>query len=171
MKILVAERQKARTMQTHDDIPERIRTELYAEEQQQGERTRKQKRRDSGSSSVGLPVIHIHNASGDASVTKAGPGIPSTPDMIFPTSPSFHVQGSREDMVKAYVVWQQSQVSSQEQKGSYSLVQDLTLNEGLSLEMVYCNQKRFFRFYKEHGVLEGVAWHFVRDIKFFQGSL
>ncbi|KAH8649528.1 hypothetical protein BGZ61DRAFT_487982 [Ilyonectria robusta] len=171
LKILVDETQKGCNMQTHNDIPERIRTELYAEEQQEGERARKRTRQDPGSSPVGLPVIHIHNAPGDGRISKAGPNDPPTPDMIFPTSPTFHVQGSREDMVKSYVMWQQSQVSSQEQKSSCSLAQDLTLNEGLSLEMVYCNQKRFFRFYKEHGVLKGVAWHFVCDIKFFQGSL
>lgn len=77
------------------------------------------------------------------------------------------ISRDREDAVKAYVVWQCSKVSSQEQKSSYDLAQSLTLDHGICLYMIYTNQRRYFQFYSEHGVLDGVAWHFVCDIKLF----
>ena len=77
-------------METHDDVPDRIRSELYAEEQQRGERERKRRRGDSGSRAASPPAIHIHNLpGGDANATKYAPGTPSTPEMVFPTSPVF----------------------------------------------------------------------------------
>jgi hypothetical protein len=85
LKILVDETQKGHMMQTHDSMPERIRQELYAEEQQQGERDRKRKRRDSCSYMNGPPAIHIHNAPGESISTKGPVGTPSTPHMVFPT--------------------------------------------------------------------------------------
>lgn len=166
LKMLVDEVQKGHSMQTHNDIPERIREELHAEQQQQAERERKRRRHDSDSCPTGLPVIHIHNAPSNANAG-ASSSIPSTPEMVFPTSPTFDIQGSREDAVKAYVVWQCSKVSSQEQKSFYDLAQSLTLDHGICLYMIYTNQRRYFQFYREHGVLDGVAWHFVCDIKLF----
>ncbi|PTB49516.1 hypothetical protein M431DRAFT_500287 [Trichoderma harzianum CBS 226.95] len=130
LKMLVDEVQKGHSMQTHNDIPERIREELHAEQQQQAERD----------CPTGLPVIHIHNAPSNANAG-ASSSIPSTPEMVFPTSPTFDIQGSREDAVKAYVVWQCSKVSSQEQKSFYNLAQSLTLDHGICLYMIYTNQR------------------------------
>ncbi|EHK19828.1 uncharacterized protein TRIVIDRAFT_68184 [Trichoderma virens Gv29-8] len=140
LKMLVDEVQKGHSMQTHNDIPEHIREELHAEQQQQAEREHKRRRRDSDSCPTGFPVIHIHNAPSNANAG-ASSSILSTPEMVFPTSPTFDIQGSREDAVKAYVVWQCSKVSSQEQKSSYDLAQSLTLDHGLCLYMVYTNQR------------------------------
>ncbi|KAK3937592.1 hypothetical protein QBC46DRAFT_392405 [Diplogelasinospora grovesii] len=57
-------------------------------------------------------------------------------------------------------------------QGSHDLLaHQLTLHHGLSLDMVFRNQRRYFRFYKEYGVLDGVAWHFVCDIKSFFSSM
>ncbi|KAG9249981.1 uncharacterized protein F5Z01DRAFT_731324 [Emericellopsis atlantica] len=169
LKILVDEAQKGHSMRTHDDIPERVRQELYAEEQQQGERKRKRQCRDSGSRSASPPVIHIHNIPSDADATRYGTEIPSTPEMVFSTSPTFDFQALRDDTVKAYVAWQRSKIGCQEQEGHFNQVQELTLDHGLDLDldMVYTNRGRYYRFYKEYGVLEGVAWRFVCDIKCF----
>jgi hypothetical protein len=167
LKALVDEAQKGHSMRTHNDMPKCIRQELYAEEQQQGERKRKRQSKDSGSPSSSPPVIHIHNIPGDADATRYGTGIPSTPEMVFPTSPTFDFQGLRDDTVKAYVAWQKSKVRCQEQKGHYNQIQDLTLDQGLDLDIVYTNRGRYYWFYKESGVLEGVAWRFVCDIKCF----
>ncbi|KAI5465215.1 hypothetical protein BGZ63DRAFT_173395 [Mariannaea sp. PMI_226] len=166
LKILVDETQKGHNMQTHDDLPERVRTQLEAEEEQQAERSRKRRRDEAGSSyAAGAPAIHIHNAPGDANAVYTGSYIPSSPSIIFPTSPAFDFEESRDNVVKAYVEWQQSKVSSQKLKSSYSLIEVLTLDYGLSLEMIFANQKRYFKFFLNHGVLEGVAWHFVCNIK------
>jgi hypothetical protein len=47
--------QRGGTLDSHDDIPQEIRTELYAEAQQH--LSRKRKRRDSGSSLTGHPIV------------------------------------------------------------------------------------------------------------------
>lgn len=114
---------------------------VCAEEQQRGECERKKRRWDSGGCPTCPLVIHIHNAPGDANTTNAGPGTPSTPHMIFPTSPTFEFQAMRDDTVRAYVMWQRSKIRSQEQRGYYDQAGDLTLDHGFDLDLVYTNRE------------------------------
>lgn len=69
--------------------------------------------------------------------------------------------------MRAYSVWQRSQVGSEEQKESYDMVQELTLAHCSDLDMLASNQERMYRFYKRHGVPEGIAWRYVCDIRSF----
>jgi len=51
------------------------------------------------------------------------------------------------------------------QRQHYELARDLTLGRGDDLELVY--EDKNAQFYIEHGVLEGVARRWVRDVKAF----
>ncbi|KAK2754612.1 hypothetical protein CKAH01_17409 [Colletotrichum kahawae] len=73
----------------------------------------------------------------------------------------------REDAVRAYSTWQQSQVSTDEQKKHYSMAEELTLAYGYDLDMLAANQERMYQFYTKHGVLPGISWRYVRDVQSF----
>lgn len=53
--------------------------------------------------------------------------------VVFTTSGEKRFNEPREDSVKAYSAWQQSQVGTRKQKEFYSLAQELTLDECYSL--------------------------------------
>src|SRR6266536_1520762 len=101
---------KSHTLETHDDIPANIREELYAEEQKSLERYQKA----SGSAAT-PPAIHITNVlpppSGPTShlVSLAGTLVPDMPSRHTPTD-CLNIPGFRDDTVKEYCAWQESQV-------------------------------------------------------------
>ncbi|KAH7112246.1 hypothetical protein B0J13DRAFT_590914 [Dactylonectria estremocensis] len=168
VRMLADHLQEGKVLNGHDDVPETFRRlvlddDREREERQQKEREqrekeqrRKRQRRDSDGSSVHMTTTHCHRC--------ASGGL-DTPTMVFPTSPLMDSDLSREDAVTAYSVWQRSQVSTEEQKESYDSVQELTLAHGFGLDMLASNQERMYQFYKKHGILAGVAWHYVCDIK------
>lgn len=73
----------------------------------------------------------------------------------------------REDLVRAYGVWQRLQVS-EEQKGWYDMMQHLTLERGYDLDIIASNPEWMYYFYtEEHGIPEGYAWSYVCDVPAF----
>jgi hypothetical protein len=158
LRSLVKFVQRGGKLETHGDIPEDIRTQLYAEEQQQLDR--KRKRRNSDSSPAGPTPMIINNyipvSSGQA--MSGGSNGPSRP-------PCPSVPGLRDDAVEAYCEWHCSKVRRQDQKQHYELARDLTLERGFDLDLIY--EDNDAQFYIERGVLEGIARRFVRDVKDF----
>lgn len=73
----------------------------------------------------------------------------------------------REDAVRALSTWQQSQVSTTAQKEHYNMPQELTLAHCYNLDMLAANQEQMYHFYIRHGILAGVAWRYICDIKLF----
>jgi len=148
-------------LESHDDIPQDFRTQLYAEQQQYQDR--KWKRRDSGSSPVGHPPMIINNY-----IPTNGGQSESTLDVAdssFSQSCSLNIPGLRDEAVKVYSKWQCSKVGCPIQRQHYELARDLTLERGSDLELVY--EDKDAQFYAELGVLEGVARRWVRDVKTF----
>ncbi|PMB65186.1 hypothetical protein BM221_008542 [Beauveria bassiana] len=92
---------------------------------------------------------------------------PVTPDMVFPTSPLYTFDMPSEDTVAAYSVYQRSQYKGDEQKSYIDLVQDMTIVNGYTLDMIACNQGKMCRFYEKHGIPQGIAWNYVCKIPWF----
>ncbi|KID82006.1 hypothetical protein MGU_10660 [Metarhizium guizhouense ARSEF 977] len=154
-----------RTLNGHHDVPETFRRLVLADERQQEEREekqrqndrrRKRKRRDSDS--ISTSICHPDQCPFG--------GRPSTPEVIFPTSPLTALGDPRRGLLKAYDVWQICQASDDE-KESYKRIQNLNLERKYDLEMIVSNKQRVFQYYLENDVPEGVAWHYVCDIKAF----
>ncbi|KAK5988024.1 hypothetical protein PT974_12160 [Cladobotryum mycophilum] len=77
---LVKSVQRGEGINKHEGMPREIRSELYAEKQQQS--SRKRKRANSGSYATGIPAIHIHNIiTGQPDTTSADAGVRSTPEV------------------------------------------------------------------------------------------
>ncbi|EXU95344.1 hypothetical protein X797_011592 [Metarhizium robertsii] len=134
---------------------ERLRVE-NEEKQRMKDQQRKRKRHDSESVSSG-PCHGQPCPLG---------GRPTTPEVVFPTSPLIALLEPRRDFLRAYDVWQIHQASDDE-KESYKRIEQLNLERKYDLGMIVSNQPRAFQYYMENDVPEGVAWHYVCDIKGF----
>jgi hypothetical protein len=65
--------------------------------------------------------------------------------------------------VRKYADWQQSRVISQMMKDHIKKAYELALANGLDLKQL--NKDKNAGFFKEHGIIEGVARRFVDDIR------
>lgn len=157
-------------MNGHDDVPDLFRQLVLADEREKEERqrkereklqSRKRRRRDSDSSHD-MRMIHCACAPDRG----AASGAPLTPRMVFPTSPVVQLNLPRGEAVRVYNTWHCSQVTT-EQIQYYDDALDLTLKHCYDLNVLAVNQERMYRFYTQHGIPDGVAWHYVCDIKSF----
>ncbi|KAL0930260.1 uncharacterized protein CTRU02_214335 [Colletotrichum truncatum] len=176
IRMLADHLQAGRVLNGHDDVPDEFRRLVMADAREQEEREQKEleklrkpkrRRRYSDDSSSSLAAVRCHRCAllpGDPGI---GTSAPSTPQMVFSSSSLPGCGLFREDAVRAYTVWQQSQVSTEEQKEHYDAVQELTLAHCYDLDMLAANQKRMFGFYTKHGVPAGIAWRYVRDVEAF----
>lgn len=93
---------------------------------------------------------------------------------MFPTTPMVQTDLSREELVGQYTLFQQSRVSTEKQKDDYSNAGDLTLERCWDLDLIASNEQWILNLYREDGIPEGVAWHYVCNVKHFlklqQGS-
>jgi hypothetical protein len=166
LRSLVKFVQRGGKLETHSDIPEDVRTQLYAKEQQHLDR--KRKRRDLDPSPAGHTPMIINNYipvnSGQA---LSGGSKRSTLDVTNGSARRLclSIPGLRDDAVEAYCEWHCSKVRRQDQKQHYRLACDLILERGFDLDLIH--EENDAQFYIERGVLEDVARRFVRDVKDF----
>ena len=79
-----------------------------------------------------------------------------------PSSP-LEIPGQLDIAVKKYSEWQCSRVTNKSLKIEYQKAYNITLAEGLDLELVYEEQNA--QFYIDKGIKSGIAQRFVCDIK------
>jgi hypothetical protein len=159
LRTLVKFVQRGGKLESHDDVPPDVRTQLYAEQQQH--QNRKRKRRDSDSSPTGHPLITIHNYI-PSNPSLSGSTLDSAPSL---QSCPLNIPGLRDEAVKAYCRWHYSKVGCPIQRQHYELARDMTLERGDDLELVY--EDKNAQIYIDLGVLDGVARRWVRDVKAF----
>ncbi|RSL41598.1 hypothetical protein CEP54_015771 [Fusarium duplospermum] len=164
IRMLADYMQAGNILNGHDDVPAEFRRLVKEDERQWEERERdqhdklqgrKRRRYDSDGSTVRIAQAYCHQCAS---------GAPASPKTNFPTTPLMNFGLPREEALVAYSTWQRSQVSSEEQKEHYRSIQELTLAYCFDLDMLASNQEKMFRFYKEHGIPEGVAWRYVCDV-------
>jgi hypothetical protein len=150
-------------LERHDDVPEDIRDQLYAEEQQDVERRRKRR----ATSPAGCAPIHITNILPPQGLAANSPeSTPAPAEAGLSTSPRpthLEIAGPRDVAVRMYSAWQCSQVSDRALKIEYQKACGITLDEGLDVELVHEDQNADL--YIKKGVKTGVARRFVRDIE------
>lgn len=163
LKRLVQYKEQGNKLKTHEDVPNDVREELFAVEQQRLEREHK----TSAASASKVPSIQITNvmpgniasASGEGSTqahhaaNSAGSGMYKR--LVMP--------GHRDIMVSEYTVWQQSQVQHADLKAEYDKAGKLVLQHGWDLEQLH--MRRNTKFLVDAGVPEGIAERYVTDIE------
>ena len=153
MTDLVTYVQDGNTLQTHDDVPENIRQQLYDEEKKSLERHKK----TTTTSVASLPPINITNVL----PAPMAPGMPSNSSTID----RLNIAGFRDVVVKEYCAWQQSQVDSTTLKVEYQKACEVILEEGMDLETI--RRKPNPDFLTKKGVKRGIAEHVVDDIDYW----
>ncbi|GKT52041.1 LOW QUALITY PROTEIN: uncharacterized protein ColSpa_12222 [Colletotrichum spaethianum] len=134
-------------------MPDDIRDQLYAEEQQHAERQRKTNAPSTGN----YPPINITNVL-PASSPLASPAGAATP--LNALSPAccnavlpLEIAGPRDVAVRTYCEWQCSQVESEALKLEFWKAYNAALDHGLDLEQVHEDQQPDF--FIEQGVKRG----------------
>jgi hypothetical protein len=161
LKSLIRHVEQGTELQIHDDVPEDIRQQLYAEEQQWLER-----RQRTRTSTANFPPINITNVPpAQPYQTPSGASPATTPASDLPSlsTPAnrLDIPRLRDVAVKNYSNWQQSKVSDVTLKVEFQKACDLTLADGLDLEQIREDQNPDF--FIEKGVKRGIARRFVGD--------
>jgi hypothetical protein len=161
LKALVELVQQGHSLKSHDDVPEDVREQLYAEEQQRNDRQCAK----NSMSTPGLPPINITNVLPSPSNESPMTGIVES-TVSAQKQPAktlrLDIPGPRDAAVLAYSEWQQSNVVDQALKEEFRKACDATLEDGLDLEQVYGDQDPGF--FVRSGIKRGVARRFVSDI-------
>jgi hypothetical protein len=162
LKALVGLVQGGHSIKSHDDVPEDIREQLYAEEHQR----REQQTATTSAPTPSLPPISITNVMPsqphESPMTKVSDNRDMTAVKQHPRSLDLDIPGPRDAAVIAYSEWQQSNVVDEALKDEFRKACVATLEDGLDLEQVYEDQDPSF--FVSSGVKRGVARRFVSDI-------
>jgi hypothetical protein len=162
LKSLMRHVEQGYELKTHADVPEEVREQLYAEEQQGLER----RQTAASTSAATFPPINITNVlPGQPYHTPAGSVPAEIPVLDMPSTPvnRLEIPGLRDAAVDEYKAWQQSQVKYEIQKVEFQKACDAALEEGLDLEQIHEDQD--YKFFIDKGVKRGIARRFVDDIE------
>jgi hypothetical protein len=162
LRRLVTYAEKGGVLETHKDLPDEIREELYMEEQQ---RLEKEKRKGGNIHGAGAPYppinINVHPAhppGSDVAAPKAAVDSASLRD-----TGSLKIPGLRDVAVKEYGEWLASRVEDDTLKDAFRQACEVTLSDGFSLEHIYKDQDP--EFFVSKGIKPGIARSFVEDIR------
>ncbi|KAJ5365325.1 hypothetical protein N7517_008211 [Penicillium concentricum] len=164
LKRLIAFVEKGNTLQSHEDVPEIFREELFMEEQQRLEN--QQSKKKNLSSIPGSYPINIHFNGVQPSSQLETPGSSASPAM--PSSPKaqvnddFNIPGLRDVAVREYSAWHEANVADDHLKAQFRQACDIALANGFDLQLIYEDQDPSF--FIDQGIMVGIARQFVRDV-------
>ncbi|KUM57422.1 hypothetical protein ACN42_g9767 [Penicillium freii] len=160
IKRLISHVEKGGVLESHKDVPEAVRDELYREEQDRLERDRRKGGHVTGAG-LPYPPINIHLSSSQSAPHGLEISDPKAANNLQLPS-SLDIPGMRDVVVKEYSEWQVSNVENDSLKTAFREVCDVMLENGLDLEQVYRDQDPTFFIAK--GIKIGIARRFVEDI-------
>ncbi|KAH8901578.1 hypothetical protein GQ53DRAFT_800935 [Thozetella sp. PMI_491] len=162
-KTLVEYIEQGGRLQSHDDMPEFFRQQLFAEEQRYSEEQQRKR-----VSTTSYPPINITNVmptptpSPEALVMPSAAPTPAMQPVSCVVPFPLEIPGPRDVAVKEYCEWQGSQVEHPNIKEEFRKIYLVMMEYCLDLEQVYEDQDS--EFFIQNGVKIGVARRFVRDI-------
>lgn len=164
LRQLVTYAEKGGVLETHKDVPDEIREEIYMEEQQ---RVEKGRRRGGNALEGGTPYppININVLSSQSHL----PGLDTTAskadvDSAGPTDAGpLKIPGFKDVAVKQYGEWLASSVSDETLKAAFRQACDVTLSDGFGLKHIHKDQNP--EFFVSKGIKPGIARTFVENIR------
>ncbi|KAF4880973.1 hypothetical protein CGCFRS4_v016021 [Colletotrichum fructicola] len=159
LRSLVKYAKREGMLKTHDDMPDFLRDQLYAEEESY---RRRRRRLDSTGSQH---HVDVDNPVGLAVLEPAALP-PATTPAVNPLG--YHrdildIPGLRDDAMELYTEWQCSKIRDEGLKLDFRRACDVALEDGLDLELIH--QGEDAAFFVERGVRRGIALRFIQDIK------
>jgi hypothetical protein len=140
LKSLIRYVEQSGELQIHEDVPEDIREQLYAEEQYRLERQQRATRM----SATIYPSINITNVFPAQSlqpfIMVSSVETPASDPLLNAISAHrLVISGLRDVTVNEYSDWQQSKVNDEMLKVEFQRARDVALEDGLDFEQVYEN--------------------------------
>jgi hypothetical protein len=147
-------------IETHDDIPDNIREQLYSEEQHRLEKQYKASNHPATGSM--FPPININVLPTQSSpLISSSSGTEATPPKITQAD-SIDIPGLLEEAVEEYTSWYLSRVNTDNFRENIKKARDVTLENTLDLRQI--RDEINPDFFVKQGVKIGVARRFVSDI-------
>ena len=149
-------------IETHDDVPNWIPEQLYAEERQKFERQLQKRPNFPGTNATPININLLASQSSHTMCadTTATPPMPPPLDVNLSNCPK--IPGPRDLAVKSYSEWQESNVFDEMLKADFRKACEVAIAHGLDLEQVYKDQNPDF--FIQNGVRLGISRRFVSDI-------
>ncbi|KAJ5261107.1 hypothetical protein N7478_011702 [Penicillium angulare] len=162
LKRLIALVEKGGTLQSHEDVPEDFREDLYIEEQHRLESQQSKSNKSVGTTGSCHPInIHFNGTSHSESHNPTAAPVMLPPPMDQGQG-DFIIPGLRDEAVTEYSAWHESNVADDKLKAQFRQICDIALANGLDLQLIYQDQDPSF--FVDQGILVGIARQFVRDI-------
>jgi hypothetical protein len=164
LKRLIAYVEKGGSLQSHDDIPDTFREELYMEERQRLESQQSKSNKMVGS--PGSCPINISFNGMQPCLQSQAPTLAASSAILPPPNgqvmDDLNVPGLRDVAVREYSAWHEANVSDDNLKAQFRQACDVALANGLDLQLIHEDQDPSF--FMEKGIMVGIARQFVRDI-------
>ena len=157
MKALVKYVEQGGRLDSHDDVPDTIRDQLYAEEQQRIDKRQKPANAPTGSM---YPPININNINVAPTQSTQPPN--NAHEMITSGQADLDIAGPIEEVVEEYTNWHLEKVNTENFKANIRKARDIVLENCLDLGQLRDTTVGAEFFVKE-GVKIGVAYRFVSD--------
>lgn len=165
LRRLVEHVKESNKFESHSDVPDTIRQQLYAEAVQ---RAARHQHRNTGHPPSVMPYMQEPTPTptqtpGTMHYSPAQEVLPSGGIAAAPTSlQSLDVPGPQEDAISDYVAWHQSKASTPEWTSQFAKAGEVLLEEGFNLDLFY--QTKPFDLLRNQGVSRGITLSFHRDI-------
>jgi hypothetical protein len=157
LKSLIRFVEEGGILETHCDVPEEIRQQLYAEEQHSLDA----KRQKPSTSVATLPPIHITNTMPTSSCQNCQSRAVSVPEQ--PSTPRLSIPGFRDKAVEEYCAWHQSKFEDPIQKLEYQNTHNVMKKNTMTLQLIQRDPDPDFLI--KGGVKRGAALHVVNNVE------
>lgn len=160
LKALIKYVEQGGVLETHADVPDSVREQLFAEETQRLDKTKKGGENSTTGSMC--PPININVLPAGSSHQSVQPSANNGVPTESSCTKSITIDGLLDVALDEYTEWQQSRVSNEAFRDNLNKARDVALQNCLDLMQIYEDQDPGF--FVKYGVKLGTARRFVRDI-------
>jgi hypothetical protein len=165
LKRLIAFVENGATLQSHEDVPENFREELYREEQHRLESQQSKNNKMAGTPGSCHPInIHFNGTQPGPQSEGSNPMAASA--MLLPPNDqvmdALNILGLRDEAGRNYSVWHEANVGDDKLKAQFRQTCNVASANGLDLKLIHNDQDPSF--FVDKGKMVGIARQFVRDI-------
>jgi hypothetical protein len=165
VKRLISFVEKGAPLQSHEDVPDNFREELYMEERHRFESQQSRNNKMIGTPGSCHPInIHFNgmqsSPQSETSNTAAASAMLLAPnDQVID---DLNITGLRDEAVRDYSAWHEANVKDDNLKAQFRQICNVALANGLDLKLIYEDLDPSF--FIDKGIMVGIARQFVRDI-------